>query len=181
MMPDVQEFALANIARVDIETEEDTPKTYTLIDMMREANIEAYINEGQEQPLRVKNVIKAQNRTEDIVMGFDVTLTSVTMQPELLALVDGGTWDAQAKKYSAPPIGSPVDRKPFTLKVYTEDKDTNGDTKGYAGFYFKHCKGRPLNYRLQDGEFFSEELRARSRPAMGESPVEIEYMDTLPA
>ena len=43
----VTEFALANIARVDIETEEDVPEVYTLIDMANEASIEAYINEGR--------------------------------------------------------------------------------------------------------------------------------------
>jgi hypothetical protein len=180
-MATVQEFALANIARVDIETEETTPKTFTLIDMASEANIEAYVSEGEEKELRVKNVIKALNKTEDIVMGYDVTLTSVTMQPEVLALVDGGTWDELTKKYTAPPIGSPVTRTPFSLKVYTEDKDTNGDTKGFVCFSFLHCKGQPVNYNLQDGEFFSEELRAKSRPKMGESPVEITHMEALPA
>ncbi len=180
-MSQVQEFALANIARVDVVTEGDNPDAYTLIDVMSEANIEARINEGEEQALRVKNIIKAQNRTEDIVMGYDITLTSVTMQPELLALIDGGTWDGTDKKYTAPVIGSPVERKRFTLKVYTEEKDTDGDTTGYVEFAFKHCQGRPLNYRLQDGQFFSEELRARSRPAMGESPVEMKHTATLPA
>lgn len=180
-MANVQEFALANIARVDIVTEEETPKVYTLIDMANEASIEAYVSEGEEQELRVKNVIKAMNKTEDIVMGYDITLTSVTMQPEVLALVDGGTWDETNKKYTAPPIGTVVNRKPFSLKIYTEDKDVNGDTKGYICFTFLHAKGSPVNYTIQDGAFFSEELTAKSRPKMGESPVEFEYMEELPA
>jgi len=33
----IQEFALANIARVDIVTEETTPKTYTLTEVATEA------------------------------------------------------------------------------------------------------------------------------------------------
>ncbi len=180
-MADVLEFALANIARVDIVTEEDTPVTYTLIDMANEANIEAYVSEGAENILRVKNTIKAMNKLEDIVLGYDITLSAVTMQPEVLALVDGGTWDDLSEKYSAPPVGSPVNRKAFTLKVYTEDKDVNGETKGYVCFSFLHCKGRPVNYNVQDGEFFSESLQARSRPAAGESPVEFENMEALPA
>ncbi len=176
----VTEFALANIARVDIETEEELPTTYTLIDMASEANIEAYEDEGAKNVLRVKNTIKAQNNLEDIVLGYDITLSAVTMQPEVLALVDGGTWDDLTQKYSAPPIGAPVNRTPFALKVYTEDKDVNGDTLGYVCFSFLHCKGQPVNYSVQDGEFFSEELRARSRPAKGESPVSFEYMESLP-
>jgi len=184
-MSEVQEFALANITRVDLVTEkvnvEDTPKTFTLIDMASEANIEAYISEGAENILRVKNTIKALNKLEDITLGYDITLSAVTMQPEALALVDGGTWDDTIQKYSAPPVGSPVNRTPFTLKVYTEDKDVNGDNKGYVCFNFLHCKGQPVNYAVRDGEFFTEELRAKSRPKAGESPVEFEYMETLPA
>ncbi len=180
-MAEVKEFALANIARVDIKTEELSPKTFTLVDMANEATIEAHINEGEEKALRVKNTIKALNRLEDIVMGYDITLSAVTMQPEVLALVDGGTWDSTDEKYSAPPVGSPVSRTPFTLEIYTEDKDVDGDTKGYVCFSFLHCKGQPVNYNVEDGEFFSEELRAKSRPASGESPVEFQYMDELPS
>lgn len=180
-MPEVQEFALANIARVDIVTEEDVPVTYTLNDMASEASIEAYISEGAENILRVKNTIKAMNKLEDITLGYDITLSAVTMQPEVLALVDGGTWDSVGKKYTAPPVGTPVNRKAFTLKVYTEDKDVNGETLGYVCFNFLHCKGQPVNYSVQDGEFFTEELSAKSRPASGESPVEFDYLAALPA
>ena len=82
------------------------------------------------------------NRLEDITIGYDITLTSVTAQPKVLALVDGGEWDDTTDKYAAPPVGSPVERTPFTLKIYTEDKDINGDTKGYVCFSFLHCKGQ---------------------------------------
>jgi len=180
-MPEVQQFALANIARVEITTEEAVPVSHRLTDVASQANVEAHVSEGQQQALRVKNVIKAQNNTEDIVMGYNVTLTSVVMLPEILALVDGGAWDGTAKKYTAPVIGTPVERTPFTLQIYTEEKDTNGDTNGYVCFAFKHCKGRPVNFSLQDGQFFTEELRSQSRPASGESPVEISYLEALPA
>lgn len=180
-MADVLEFALANIARVEVVTEEAVPITHRMTNVASEADIQAYTSEGQEQTLRVKNTIKAQNKTEDIVMGYDINLKSVTMTPEILALVDGGTWDGAVKKYSAPAIGSPVERTPFSLKVYTEEKDTSGETLGYVCFTYLHCKGRPVNYSLKDAEFFSEELRAKSRPAMGESPVTFEYLESLPA
>ena len=175
------EYSLANIARVDIETEETTPVTYTLVNVADEAEIEAFVSEGTEKELRVKNVIKAQNKTEDIVKGYNIKLQSVTMQPEILALVDGGTWTAGTKKYTAPVIGTPVSRTPFVLKVYTEDKDTNGDTKGYIEFDFLHCTGKPVKYNIKDGEFFVEELNAISRPKFGESPIEFTYIDELPA
>lgn len=175
------EFPLANIARVEIITEEDTPEQYRLTDVASEAEVTAHVSEGEEQELRVKNVIKAQNKTEDIVMGYDIRLISATMVPEVLALVDGGTWDSEEKKYSAPVIGSPVERTLFTMNIYTEEKDADGSTKSYVKFVYKHCKGKPTNYSLQDGEFFVPELTAESRPAMGESPVEFEILEELPA
>jgi hypothetical protein len=175
------EYSLANIARVEIETEETSPKTYRLINVADEATIEAFVSEGEEKELRVKNVIKAQNKTEDIVKGYNIKLNSVTMQPEILALVDGGTWDSETKKYTAPVIGTPVTKTKFILKVYTEDKDTDGETNGYVVFSFAHCSGKPVNYSIKDGEFFVEELNAISRPKFGESPVEFEYIETLPA
>lgn len=176
----VKEFPLANIVRVEIETEEEIPKRYRLTDVASEAEITAFISEGEEQELRVKNTIKAQNKTEDIVKGYDIRLVSATMVPEILALVDGGTWDATEKKYSAPVVGEPVNRTPFTMNVYTEEKDVDGGTLSYVKFSYKHCKGTPVNYSLVDGQFFAPELVAESRPKLGESPVEFEILDELP-
>ena len=184
---DVKEFPLANIVRVEIETEDKTPKQYRLTDVASEAEITAYVSEGEEKELRVKNTIKAQNKTEDIVMGYDIKLVSATMVPEILALVDGGAlrYDATEQTkvvgYDAPAVGAPVERVPFTMHIYTEEKDTDGDTLSYAKFSYKHCKGTPVDYALQDGEFFSPELTAKSRPEKGESPVSVEFLDALPA
>lgn len=180
-MSTIKEFALANIVRVDIETEEEIPVTYTLTDVAREAEVTAFISEGTENELRVKNTIKAQNKFEDIVKGYDIRLVSATMIPEILALIDGGTWDSLSKKYTAPVVGSPVNRTPFTLHIYTEEKDADGSTINYVKFIYKHCTGQPANYTLQDGEFFVPELTAKSRPKIGESPVEFEVLEELPA
>ncbi len=183
----IKEFPLANIARVEIVTEEDVPRTFRLTDVASDTEATAYLSEGEEKPLRVKNTIKAQNNTEDIVMGYDLKLISATMIAEILALVDGGklTYDDvdtdKVVKYDAPPIGSPVKRTPFTTKVYTEEKDADGSTLSYVCFNYKNCKGKPVNYILKDGEFFVPELNLRSRGKLGQSPVNIDFLDTLPA
>lgn len=175
------EFPLANIARVEIITEEDVPKEYKLTDVATDADVIAYVSKGEEKELRVKNVIKAQNKTEDIVMGYDIKLISATFIAEILALVDGGTWDPLTKKYVAPPIGAPVERTPFTMNIYTEEKDGDGSTLSYVKFVYKNCKGKPVNYSLKDGDFFAPELNATSRPKLGASPVEFEILEELPA
>lgn len=179
----IREFPLANIARVDIITEEDTPKTYTLSDVASEAEAMAYLSEGEEQELRVKNTIKAQNITEDIVMGYDIKLVSATMIAEILALVDGGKLIGSGEDitgYDAPPIGEAVNRTPFTTVIYTEEKDGDGSTKSYVAFNYKNCKGKPVNYTLTDGEFFAPELNLKSRGKLGESPVSVEFLTELP-
>lgn len=183
----VREFPLANIVRVDIITEEETPKSYRLTDVATEANSTAFISEGAENELRVKNTIKAQNKFEDIVKGYDTTLTSATMVGEILALIDGGTlrYDAEETTkivgYDAPPIGSVVSRTPFTAKIYTAEKDVDGSDVSYVCFNYLHCKGTPVNYVFTDGEFFAPQLLFESRPKMGESPVTLDFYDELPA
>lgn len=182
----IKEFAIANIARVEIVTEEETPRTFRLTDVATDAEATAYLSEGSEQSLRVKNTIKAQNNTADIVMGYDLKLVSATMIAEVLALVDGGilTYDDvdtdKVTAYDAPVIGSPVERIPFTTKVYTEEKDGDGSILSYVCFNYRNCKGKPVNYILKDGEFFVPELNLKSRGKLGESPVKLSFMDTLP-
>ncbi len=174
-----KEFPLANIKLVEIITEGDNSETYTLTDVYTEADATAFISEGREEELRVKNVIKAQNKTEDIVKGYDLRLLSVTLLPEILALIDGGTWDAVNRKYKAPVVGIPVERIPFTTHVITEEKDIDGSTKNFVRFIFKHCSGKPANYIFKDGEFFLPELTAKSRPKAEESPVEFEVENDI--
>ena len=184
----VKEFPLANIVRVEIETEEEVPKMYRLTDVATEATITAFVSAGEEKELRVKNVIKAQNKTEDIVKGYDVNLISATMIAEILSLVDGGTLrtsgvapDLVVAGYDAPVVGAPVSRTPFTAKIYAAEKDVDGTDISYVCFKYLHCKGKPVNYSVKDGEFFAPELAFNSRPKMGEMPVSIDFLTVLPA
>ncbi len=181
------EFALANIARVEIVTEEDVPRTFILTDVASDADVTAYLSEGEEKILRVKNVIKAQNKTEDIVLGYDIKLVAATFVPEILAIVDGGTLrydDLDPDKvvgYDAPVVGQVVERIPFTTNIYTEEKDGDGSTVSYVKFGYKNCTGKPVNYSLQDGEFYAPEFPIKSRSKLKQSPVKIDFLDELPA
>jgi hypothetical protein len=185
-MPLLEGMTLVNIVRTEIVTEETTPQTY-VFETADEASVEPHVSEGQENILRVKNQILAIDRTEDIVVGYDLTFKDNTLIPELLALIDGGTLtydDVETDKvvkYEGPESGKTVSRTKFTLNVYTEEKDESGDTVKYAKFIFKHCKGKPVEFTLKDGEFYVPELKAESRSKSGEKPVTIEFLDTLPA
>lgn len=173
-------YALANIARVDIETEETTPKKYTLIEVASKAAASPIVSEGADEELRVKNTIHAQNITEDITKAYELALTTVKADLEVLALVDGGTYDEATKKYTGPVAGKVTERTPFTVKVYTEDLDYNGDIKAYICFTFKHCKGTPVTFDIEDGKFLTQEMKIISRPKFEENVIEFEELAKLP-
>lgn len=187
MAQEIKEYAIANIAMVEIVTEEDVPKTYRLIDVAEDADAKAYLSQGKEETLRVGDVIKAQNNTEDIVMGYDLKLGSATMVAEILALVDGGTLvyddlvSTQVKRYDAPAVGTKVKRTPFTTKVYTEEKGGDGDSESYICFEYKNCKGTPVDFTAKNGEFFSPELNIKSRSKLKQSPMSAIFLKELPA
>ncbi len=151
---------IANIARAEIVTEEETPKTY-VFETASDAGLEPFISQGQENELRVKNIILAQNITEDIIKGYNLNLKDVTMIPEVFALVDGGLsqveTDGTFEEYTGPVAGEVTKRTPFTLNIYTEEKDYDGATLNYMKFQFLHCKGSPAKFNLQDGSFFAPE------------------------
>lgn len=176
----IEEQAIANIARVDITTEEDIPATYTLTEVATEATVEAAISEGIDEELRIKNTIKAQNKTLDLVKGYDITLTSATMIPEILALVDGGVWDEEEKEYKGPAIGEAFTRTKFKIDIFAEQKGADGDTIGYVQFTYANCEGSPLSFTQTEGEFYSPELNITSRPKLGASPSSFKILEELP-
>lgn len=177
---------IVNIARAEIVTEEEVPRRY-LWETASKAGLQPTISEGAENILRVKNRILATNRTEDILLGFELTFTDNVFIGEIMALVDGGvtTYDDvdtdKLIKYESPVAGAIVDRIPFTINIYCEEKDIDGDPKGYVKFVFRHCKGKPVEYEIEDEVFMAPEVKVVSRPKTGESPASLEFLDELPA
>ncbi len=177
----VKSFAIANIAAVDIiEEKENNPKTYRLIQVASKATATPFISQGKDEELRVNNTIHAQNITEDITKGYEITFETVKAVMEVLALVDGGTWDGAQNKYSGAVAGKPTQRVPFTLKVYTAQKDYDGENKAFICFTFKHCKGTPISFNIQDGTFLTQEMKLKSRPKFNENAVEMATMQEIP-
>lgn len=80
--------------------------------------------------------------------GYDIELEDKRLIAEVMALVDGGTLETAAEggewtKYTAPVIGSVVERKPFTLTMYTSDRNADGDAIEYYAWEFKARRGKP--------------------------------------
>ena len=176
------QMAIANIERVDIITEETTPRVFSF-DTASDASAEAQISAGAENELRIKNQILAQNITEDIVKGFNVTFTDSTFAPEVFALVDGGTstvTNDDFKKYTSPTAGEVVERTKSTMAVYASEKDYDGNSLSYVAFVFPHAKGSPASVSLKDGEFYSPSYTMKSRPSKGQSPLAMVSLPSLP-
>ena len=85
----IVQIPLANVARVELVTEENTPKTY-VVDTANEMKLEAFVSEGEEKELRKLNRLLAQLKTEDLTKGYDLTMKDMVMSPPVFALVDGG-------------------------------------------------------------------------------------------
>jgi len=181
----IQGMALVNIVKAQIVTEEETPVTFEF-ETANDASVDPEVDEGEEQILRVKNKIIATNKTEDIAYGYELVLTDNTLIPEVLAIVDGGSLrfdeveTEQVLGYDGPVSGLTVSRTLFTLNLFTEEKDADGDTLQYAKLSFMHCKGKPVSWALKDGEFFVPEFTITARPKTGEKAITVDFMDTLP-
>lgn len=177
-----QQMAIANIERVDIITEESTPRVFSF-DTASDASAEAQISSGAETELRIKNRILAQNITEDIVKGFNINLTDSVFSPEVFALVDGGASTVSGddfKKYTAPTAGEVVNRTKCSLAVYASEKDYDGNALSYTAFIFPHASGSPTSVSLKDGEFYAPSYTLKSRPSKGQSPMTVVALPSLP-
>ena len=176
-------MAIANIARIDILIEQNTPTVYTLT-TASEASIETNVSAGSDTELRVKNQILAQNVTEDIVKGYNINLKDVELAPDVFALVDGGTSYAKSNGdlslYTSPVAGEVITRNKFWMYVYTEQKDYDGGTLGYTVWIFPHCVGSPASVSFRDGEFFAPSYTIKSKPSNGGMPLKIVNLPSLP-
>ena len=177
-------MAFANIERVDILTNVSGGSEVFTIETASEANAEANVSAGEDKELRVKNQILAQNVTEDIVKGYNITLNDVLFTPDVFALVDGGVSvknnSDEFVMYDGPVAGQVVSRTKFWMIVYTAEKDCAGITFSYTAFVFPNCCGSPASVSFRDGEFFAPAYTIKSKPGKGTSPMRIVNLPSLP-
>lgn len=176
-------ISLVNIVRTEIITDEAAPKLLTF-STASQGTATPRVSAGEHVEQRVKNLILANNDTEDITIGYDIALNNVVFTPEVHALVDGGEFTIDETNgsfnYSSIPAGVAVDRTRFTLAIYTEEKDYSGLPLSYYRFVFKNSFGAPATMDLQDGVFLAPQYTIKSTPRKGQSPVNINSFEMLP-
>lgn len=72
-------------------------------------------------------------------------------------------------------------RKPFTLTMYTSDRNADGDAIEYYAWEFKTCRGKPVGGSSADNQFTNMKYTIQSRPAFGVSPMTVSRVEELPA
>lgn len=173
-------FAVSDIVMVIVRT---STKKY-VVKTASEADFKAAIEQGSEKALKKKEQILAINKVNDVLKGYDVTFTDLLMHPEILALIEGGvaTFQPSGKfeSFTAPVAGSVVVRESLGIDIYCENVDTSGAAKDYIVFSLENCTGKPTEFSLKDGEFWTPKFTAESRPAKGTSPIKIKRVDALP-
>lgn len=181
-MSDVK--TLINVKKIKIITEEATPRNFGW-ETVTKIGAKATISKGTETECRKLNTVYGKEKSEDIVTGYEVEADAQTLEPEIMALVDGGKlrYDTGEPEkvigYDAPKSGEPIVRIPFTTEFYAEDKDTDGSTKGYTKVTIKNCKGSPMDWDFEDGKFSVPKFKLTSSPKLGESPISIDFVDDI--
>lgn len=174
---------IANVERVQVVTKETTARTF-VFQTMTSFKFTAALSEGTEVEQRIKNTLMGLIKTDDLVKGYDIEAVDERLIMEILALVDGGTLTTGQDgwtKYASPVAGSGVERTAFDMTLYTSDRDTDGSAKEYYAWKFANCKGKPVDGGAEDGAFTKVTYNIESRPASGQSALEITRADALPA
>lgn len=172
-------YNIANVERVKIVTKETTAKTY-IWQTMTSFDAEPHVEEGEEVVQRIKNTIMGRIKTDDLAGGTDLTCEDERLIPEILALIDGGTWDAESSTYTGPVIGVETQRTPFDLFLYTSDRNADGSVKAYLEWRYPSCKGSPVKGAGKDKDFSKPSYTIQSRPADGESDKTVKVVEELP-
>lgn len=126
------EKTLVNVVKVNFIDEITNVKHE--VETSDEIDIEPIKSEGKRDILRVKNTIYGINETEDIVIGYKLKMKDNLFNLKTMALIDGGT--IVNGKYEGTEAGKTVKRHPFTIEIFTEEKDYSR-TIGYAKFTYK--------------------------------------------
>ena len=176
---------MARVALLDPDGGMPTAPVWKVIETLQQVNYEMQWSEGQTQEQRGGDRLLATVTDDDVLMGVDLTIQVADLQGEVVAIIDGGTWDQTAKKYTPPDFGTP--RPAFALEVYAayfgEGPQMASDLKGFYRFVFPYCKGRLDLPNLQDRNFANPQftIRARRNNTDNLPPYYWEIVPSLPA
>lgn len=125
----------------------------------------------------------AQKPKTDTITGHQITHTDNVFLPELVVLLQGGTYTKSPDgtgTYTPPVSGSTDKGKIFTAEYYSAIYDASGEITGYQKITYPNCKGSPITVNMEDNVFFVPEFTIMSAPKSGQAPYVIEWIKELP-
>ena len=158
------------------------------VDTAETAELEAVTSEGTEDIKRNDTRILAIVRTPDLLYGYNLTFKDNTFDPEIMALVEGGTLRKTGESgsqtiegYDSPMLSTgAANMKPFRLTLYVPNY--LGDSiVNYVKITLNNCSGTATGLNLGK-EFFAPEFNVKAREATKASlPIKsMDYVATLP-
>ena len=158
------------------------------VDTAETAELEAITSEGTEDVKRNDTRILAIVRTPDLLYGYNLTFKDNTFDPEIMALVEGGTVKKESGEtgaitgYDSPMLSSgATNMKPFRMTLYVPNY-VGDSIINYVKIVLNNCTGTAPSMNLGK-EFFAPEFNVKAREATKASlPIKsMEYVTELPA
>ena len=180
---DLSSMALSDVSLIRLVTKGSVKKEY-LFTSSTDFEAEEVIQEGEEKPLIIKGVLRANKPAKDTLLGHDIKLIDNLFTPEVLCLLQGGEIEAgedgKFKKYLPPIVGEDVVKEKFDMEIYSAIIENDGETGDYLKTTYYNCIGQNKPVSFKDDEYFTAEYGIQSRPANGERPYDFEIVTGLP-
>ena len=158
------------------------------VDTAETAELEAITSEGTEDVKRNDTRILAIVRTPDLLYGYNLTFKDNTFDPEIMALVEGGTVKKASggtgaiTGYDSPMLSAgAANMKPFRMTLYVPNY-VGDSIINYVKIILNNCTGTAPSMNLGK-EFFAPEFNVKAREATKASlPIKsMDYVAKLPA
>jgi hypothetical protein len=175
----MEQFALCDVVMTQIKVNGGTTHSFATAD---EISCEPVIEEGETKNLTIKNKVIASKQVPDMVLGHDITCKDNVFTPALLADIQGGTVTNSGSftKYTAPSVGAMPNTKSFDFIAYVEVVGDDGATGEYLKYTFPNCKGSFISPNFKDGEYYANEYKIKSRPALNTALYTVDLVSDLP-
>ena len=175
----MEQFALCDVVMTQIKVNGGTTHSFATAD---EISCETVIEEGETKNLTIKNKVIASKQVPDMVLGHDITCKDNVFTPALLADIQGGTVTNSGSftKYTAPSVGAMPNTKSFDFIAYVEVVGDDGATGEYLKYTFPNCKGSFISPNFKDGEYYANEYKIKSRPALNTALYTVDLVSDLP-
>lgn len=155
------------------------------VDTAETAELEAVTSEGTEDVKRNDTRILAIVRTPDLLYGYDLTFKDNTFDPEIMALIEGGTVrqvNGAISGYDSPMlVQGAANMKPFRMNIYVPNY-VGDSIVNYVKITLNNCTGSAPGLNIGK-EFYAPEFKIKAREATKAGlPVKsMDYVAALPA